>query len=223
MHEGGGKGPGPLDEGPVWVYGAGGHGKVVLDALDASGRTVAGFLDDDPALAGGEFMGLQVRSGSRLGDLDPPGVVVVALGDGGVRERVTARVREAGVPIVSAVHPSAVLGRGVKLGPGCMILAQAAVNPDTRLGRGVIVNTGATVDHDCIIGDFAHIAPGVRLAGEVRVGDRTLIGVGASVLPRVAIGADATVGGGSAVIRDVADRTTVVGNPARPLPGEDSA
>ena len=47
---------------PVIVVGAGGHGQAVADALQASGRTVTGFVD--PALAAGtEVGGLPVLGG----------------------------------------------------------------------------------------------------------------------------------------------------------------
>jgi len=42
------------------------------------------------------------------------------------------------------------------------------------------------------------------------------IGAGAIILPRVTIGENAVVGAGAVVTKDVADRTVVVGNPARP-------
>ena len=36
------------------IVGAGGHAKVVVDALLASGHEVSGFYDDNPALLGAE-------------------------------------------------------------------------------------------------------------------------------------------------------------------------
>jgi len=43
----------------VIIIGAGGHGKVVLEILQAAGKHRAiGFLDSDPSLAGNEGRGL---------------------------------------------------------------------------------------------------------------------------------------------------------------------
>jgi acetyltransferase-like isoleucine patch superfamily enzyme len=49
------------------------------------------------------------------------------------------------------------------------------------------------------------------------------IGSGATILGGVRIGAGATVGAGAVVTKDVAPGSTVVGNPARPLPGQGGA
>jgi len=86
------------------------------------------------------------------------------------------------------------------------------------LGRHVIVNTGATIDHDCIVGDFAHIGPGVHLAGMVKVGAGAFLGIGSVVLPGLAIGEWSMVGAGAVVIRDVPDRVTAYGVPAKTHP-----
>lgn len=199
---------------PVAVYGAGGHGLVVLDALERAGRQVVGFIDDatgDQA----ELAGYPIYRG--LDDLSAGAELVIAIGDNRAREEVTRTVLAAGRSLARALHPTAVVGRDVRLGPGVMILAHAVVNPGTTIGCGAIINVGATVDHHNRVGDHVHIAPGVNLAGHVEVGDRSLIGIGASVKPGIRIGPDVIVGAGAAVVADVTAGDTVVGVPARPV------
>ncbi|NUT00772.1 MAG: hexapeptide transferase, partial [Sphingomonas sp.] len=75
-------------------------------------------------------------------------------------------------------------------------------------------------DHDCDIGRAAHIAPGCALAGCVTVGDRTFLGAGTSVIPGVTIGEDSMIGAGSVVVRDLPDRVTALGVPARVRSGD---
>jgi acetyltransferase-like isoleucine patch superfamily enzyme len=53
--------------------------------------------------------------------------------------------------------------------------------------------------------------------GQVAIRDDAWIGAGAIILPNVTIGEAAVVGAGAVVTKDVAPRTIVVGNPARPL------
>lgn len=204
---------------PVVIYGAGGHGRVVLDALERGGYEVIGFLDDDPDRRGSRLDGYPVLGDLGAEEIDREIEVIVAIGDCRARERVTRRVLERGFRLAAALHPTAVIARRVDIGEGVMVLASAAINPGTRLGRGAIINTGASVDHDCDVGAFAHIAPGVSLAGGVKIGDRALVGVGASVVPGVEIGADAVVAAGAAVIGPVGAGMTVAGVPAKAVSG----
>jgi serine acetyltransferase len=57
--------------------------------------------------------------------------------------------------------------------------------------------------------------PSVNISGNVTVGARTLVGAGAKILQGLSIGSDVTVGIGSVVLKDVPDRCTVLGYPAR--------
>lgn len=203
---------------PVLVIGAGGHAKVVIDSLRASGFTIAGLLDADATprqVAGAPVIGDDFH----LPRLRAEGLshAVVAMGDNAVRERVGASARAAGFTLVNAVHPAATVSPSASMGEGVAVMAGAVVNAETRVGDLAIVNTGACVDHDGDLLPACHIAPRVALAGNVRVGARALVGVGASVIPGVSIGADAVVGAGAAVIGDVAAGTAVAGVPARLL------
>ncbi len=202
----------------VAIFGAGGHGKVVLDILLESGVEVAGFLDDDPKKKGARVLGFPVLGG--LDALKGEKGVAVALGVGSnaAREEIYGKAKRLGVEVVGAVHPKAAVSRFTKLGKGAVIMAGAAVNPGCELGDGVVVNTGATVDHDCRLGRFCQIWPGAHLAGSVSVGELAYVGTGAAVVPGIAIGASAIIGAGAAVVSDIPAGVTAVGVPARPRP-----
>jgi acetyltransferase EpsM len=206
----------------VLVYGAGGHGRVVLDAaLRVSELRVTGLLDDDPTRMGERVLGVEV-----LGDvsiLTQPRFhacrVVVAIGDAEARAVAVARVEAAGLGFVAIVHPTAFIARKTAIAEGVMILPMAVLHTGTSVGVHTIVNTGAIVEHDCRIGEYAHVAPGVRLGGGVTVGRAALVGIGATVLPGVRIGECATVGAGAVVVKDVHPGLVVIGAPARDVRG----
>lgn len=202
------------------VYGAGGHAKVIIDAIERSGNH-AGILvaDDRPALHGQLFFGYPVIGGREalLALPAPRPEAIAAIGDNDARLVVGAWLREQGCTLAAVVHPTACLGRGSAVGAGSFLAAGVVVNPDTVLGEMVIVNTSATVDHDCVLEDGVHVAPGCHLCGNVRVGRGSLIGVGAVVIPGVRIGAGVVVGAGAVVRADVPDAARVAGVPARAI------
>lgn len=205
-------------KGGIWVYGAGGHGKVVADVARSAGWALLGFLDDAPGRAGARIWDLPVVGWDEVRRAAPAGVAFgLGVGENAARERCAARLAEAGLPMPVLVHASAVVAPTARLGAGTVLMAGSVVNPDATVGPGCIVNTGAVVEHDCFLGPFAHLSPNAALGGAVSVGARTHLGLGAVALPEVRIGADVRVGAGAVVHRDVADGLTVVGVPARRL------
>lgn len=202
------------------VAGAGGHGKVALDVAICSGIArdhIAGFVDDDPALAGTSVAGFPVIGA--IDSLTPSSDlrVLMGIGENGARRRVFDRLRARGFAVATAIHPTAVVARGCRLGDGVVVMANVTVNVDTRVGDNAILNTACTIDHDCVIGAHAHIAPGVKLAGGVTVGSETLVGIGAVAIPGISIGAACIVGAGAVVTANLSDGCVAAGVPARVL------
>jgi sugar O-acyltransferase (sialic acid O-acetyltransferase NeuD family) len=205
--------------GPIAVIGAGGHAKVVVAALLASGIEVGGILDDDVRKQGSRLLGVPVRGSiAELAGLHCVGAVL-GIGENRTRQRLAVT---SGVPWVTVIHPTAIVDPSVRIGPGSVVLAGAVVEADTEIGSHAIINTGASVNHDCRIGNFAHIAPGVNLAGGVVVGEGAFLGIGSAVTPLVRIGAWAVVGAGAVVLREVPPGATVAGVPARALGSKES-
>jgi sugar O-acyltransferase (sialic acid O-acetyltransferase NeuD family) len=199
----------------IAIIGAGGHAKVVADAiLAAGGHQLIGFFDDDP-LRAGEFFGHPVLGPVEAWQNHTIDGFIIGIGDNLMRKRRFDQLNSAGAELATIVHPRAIVARGVTLGAGAVALANVVINCDTHIGPNSILNTSCTVDHDCVIGPHTHLAPGVNLAGQVRLGEGVLAGIGAKIIPRVSVGDWATIGAGAVVIRDVEADAKVVGLPAR--------
>ncbi|HEX8339660.1 MAG TPA: acetyltransferase [Tepidisphaeraceae bacterium] len=205
----------------IVIIGAGGHGKVVLDAVLCAGRDqVIGFLDADPATHGRLICGVEVLgSPNALARMARGGArgVIVAIGNNRVRQQYAVEAAAGGIELVNAIHPAATVSRFATVGRNVFVAAGAVVCADARLADGVVVNTAAVVDHECDVATAAHLCPGAVLTGRVRVGERAFVGAGARVLPCLRIGSDSVVGAGAVVRADVPDGTTAVGVPARLL------
>ena len=207
---------------PIVVIGSGGHAKVVIDTLRATGRIVRACTDSDLARHGSEILGVLVEGGDEILDGLDPNHVELAMGIGipdaeraAQRFAIASGLVRRGFVFPTVVHPSAVLAESVTLGAGAQVMAGAVIQSATDVGDFAVINTRASVDHDSRIGRGAHVAPGATLGGTVGVGEAAMIGLGASVLPGIQIGNRATVGAGSVVTQPVLDDMCVKGVPAR--------
>ena len=193
----------------IIVYGAGGHGKALIDLIRAEGTyPILGIIDDNIP-AGTSVMGVPVLGGhNSLKRLAEQGVHLAANAVGGIgdiqsRIKVFERLEQVGFSCPSLVHPAAFVEPSAVLAYGVQVMPFAYVGSESHVGFGVIVNTGAIVSHDCTLGDYANLSPGAILAGEVNVGSAVLIGMGVTVNLRVKVGDRARIGNGATVKGDV--------------------
>jgi sugar O-acyltransferase (sialic acid O-acetyltransferase NeuD family) len=196
-----------------FIYGAGGHGKVVFDAMQANGTYCSGFIDSD---INNHWAQTVVYYPNQIPD-SKLSALHIAIGNTTARAKLATNLGNLGYTFFTVQHPLSVVSKQCQIGVGTFVAATAVIAPYATVGNHVIVNHGAVVDHDCIVGHVCHIAPRAVLGGGVTVGDRVLIGSGAIVLPKISIGDDAIIGAGAVVTKNVGAGTTVVGNPARLL------
>lgn len=194
----------------VIVFGGGGHGKAVIDLLQAVGGYRLIGVVDDGLEAGGQVLGVPVLGGGEatLGPLGEAGCKLAVNAVGGIgamssRIAIFERLEQAGFDFPTLVHPSAVVESSAKLAAGVQVFPQAYVGSAARVGRGCILNTSTIVSHDCELAEYANLSPGAILAGGVRVGEGVLIGMGTTVNLNVRIGARARIGNSAVVKEDV--------------------
>lgn len=207
-----------LDMAKLVIWGAGGHGKVLLDcALATRNWCDIVFVDDNCKARAGLQIVRPVLPTSELPALRASGFAefIVAVGDNVNRARCYDFALTCELDPATVIHPTAFVSGFAHVGAGTVVMPLAAINADAHIGVNCIINTSATVEHDCVVGDHSHIAPGARLGGAVVAGAWSFVGMNASVLPLAEIGDRAIVGAGSVVLKSVRPGETVVGNPAR--------
>lgn len=180
----------PSSSPPIYIYGCGGHGRVILDILQSQNRAIAGIVDDHPAPTQDNFQGIPLSTPDALLPVLDPSVCqwIIAIGNNAIRQTIAQTLQTLNHTFATIIHSSAQIGSRVTIGAGTVIMANTVINCDTVIGDHVILNTGSTLDHNCTLGDFCHIAPGSTLCGHVTVGAGTWLQVGSKVAPGVTIG-----------------------------------
>ncbi|MDP2735281.1 MAG: acetyltransferase [bacterium] len=197
----------------LFIYGAGGHAKVVLDIARLQGYEVKGFLDD---IKGGEYSGLPLIKPEAFLKQETPErcEVFIGIGNTATRKEKAELMKKQGFALATLIHPASVIAKDAEIGEGTVLMAGSVVNPGAHIGRNCVVNTNASVDHDCSIGDYVHLAPGATLGGGVTVGEESWVGIGACVREYKTIGRNTIIGMGAVVVKDIPDNVIALGVPA---------
>ena len=156
----------------VVVIGAGGHARVVLEALADSGHEVAGCVSADGTGVDGlpcPVLGCDTDVAALAAAAGATGVFV-AVGDNAARRRLQDAAVAAGLVPVNAVSRFAMVSSSAVLGRGVLVAAGAVVNAMALVGDGAILNTRCSIDHDVVVGPFAHVSVGVVTGGAFGAG-----------------------------------------------------
>lgn len=193
-----------------------GNALEALDCIDESRYELLGFIDDDPQKR-------NKASGAKIWERDvlqqyPAARVLAVPGSPVTYKHRAAAIASLGIPeerFVSIIHPSTKIGKDVRIGTNCLIMAGVVLTSNAVIGDHVCILPNTVVHHDAVVGDYSLIGSNVTIAGGVTIQRNCYIGSGTGVRNGLTIGAGALVGLGSVVVRDVAPGDTVAGNPAR--------
>lgn len=197
------------------VVGTGGHAVSVAETVRSAGFHTAAFVSEGDA--GGTLLGRPILPTVPKRHVEAGGIIVVAIGDNAVRQRVWTRLREeipeAAFPAVC--HASAIIASEVSLAAGTVVLQGAVIGNGARVGVGALLNTGAILDHETVMDEFASLAPRTVTGGRVRIGERSAVSIGAVLRHGITVGRDTVVGAAAYVHHDLPDEVVAYGVPAR--------
>lgn len=107
--------------------------------------------------------------------------------------------------------------RGAEIGAGCVI-ARGALN-STRIGAGSIIGNLCNIGHGVQLGIKTWMSVGCLIGGNSRLEDNVTLGLGVNIRDNLHLGVGASAAMGSTVMRSLAAGVSVLGNPAKVVPG----
>lgn len=145
------------------ILGAGGHGRVVKEVAEVTGRyNRIDFVDDHRDIAVGKISDLETLHKSYDS-------AFVGIGDNHLRNELIYGLETIGYEIPVLIHPTAYVSESCHIGKGTIVEPMAVMNANTQVGIGCIISVGAIVDHDVVLGNCVHINAGaiVKAGGKV--------------------------------------------------------
>ncbi len=132
----------PADPSSVVIFGAGGHGKTLIELIRAAGELEPVGVVDDRLARGSDVLGVPVM-GSRddLGSIRRDGIGLAANAIGGIsnmasRVEVSQALVARGFALPALVHPTAFVEASASIGDGAQILAHCICRLGCSGGQG---------------------------------------------------------------------------------------
>ncbi len=85
------------------------------------------------------------------------------------------------ITFAPGIHPSAIVGSGVRLGEGVSVQPHAVIEDGSKIGDNTIVGAGSYIGHETLIGSACVIYPLVTIRERSRIGSRVIIHSGAVI------------------------------------------
>ncbi len=179
--------------------------------------TVKGFLDNRPGVLQGLNYDAEILSSVEGYVPQANDIFLCALGEPQWKQKYCKMILDKGGGFATLIHPTAVVGRNVKIGAGSIICPFTQLSCEIVIGRFVTFGTLSSAAHDTVIGDWCQISGHCSVNGRAVLDESVFVGSHATILPGVHVGSHAYVGAGSVVLKRVKPGVKVFGNPAVPI------
>lgn len=197
----------------MYIYGTGGHSKVVSHTyLKNYKEKKIIFIDDKKKKS---FLNFDVINFDFFNSLKLNKNLHIAIGNNSIRKKIFDKLDFKNIILKSIIEKNSYIYNTSLIADGCFVAAKSIIGPNSKIGKSSIINHSSIVDHDVIIGDFSHIAPGSVIGGGSQIGNLSLVGSNSVILPDLKIGNNVIIGSGSVVTKNIPNNTLVFGNPAK--------
>lgn len=141
--------------------------------------------------------------------------VVIAVGEPCVRDLLYHRVKDAGLHLVTLIHPGVYVDETTSIGEGVVIAEGVTITANVEIGDNTYIQPHAVIGHDIKVGRHTVIGSNCQIGGGDCIGDRVFMGFLSGTTDHISIGNDSIISAGAIVFRELPEEVIAVGNPAR--------
>lgn len=207
----------------LYIIGAGGFGREVAWLVERINQVnptwnIVGFLDDGRNQEE-EINGYKVLGGCQyLETVEKESWVICTIGSSKIRKNVIEKLAMySNVRFATLIDPSVIMSGTVEIGEGTIICAGTIATVNIKIGNFVTINLDCTIGHDDILEDFVTVYPSVNISGNVQIGEEVELGTGTQIIQGKTIGQESIIGAGAVVVKNIPEKCTAVGAPAKPI------
>lgn len=206
----------------LYIIGAGGFGREVAWLVERINNVsptwnIKGFIDDNEEIHGSLEGRYRILGGCDYLVTREDAYAVCAVGSARVRRHIIEKIGNSGIKFATLIDPSVLVSDSVEIGEGTIICAGTIATVDIKIGNHVIVNLDCTIGHDAILEDYVTVYPSVNISGNTHIGMCSELGTGMQIIQGKSVVPETILGAGAVVVKDVKEKGTYVGSPAKKI------
>lgn len=203
----------------ILIIGAGGLGKEAADLIrDIGGYEIIGFLDDNK-----EKKGVMINNVTVLDSIDcidqykAVDNLVIAIANPAIKKKIYEYTKDMGFHYPNLVHPTVIMGSGVRMGMGNIVCAYSILSTETVLQNFVTINPQCGVGHESELRSYTTMYWSVHIGGNTSIHESCELGSQSCVLQGLKIAENVVLGAGAIAVKDINESGTYIGAPAKRL------
>ena len=209
-----------MNKNEIILVGGGGHCRSCIDVIEQEGKFRIKGIIDLPEFLGTEVFGYPIIGvDEELPVLAKQGynflITLGYFGDSYIRERLYKIINDNGGLFPVIISPLAYVSKHSIIGSGTIIMHNVIINANTTIGNNNIINSKSLIEHDCNIGNNNHISTTSVVNGSCTINNNCLIGSGSVLKNNVSLCSNTILGAGSVVVKDINEKGTYIGVPAK--------
>ncbi len=170
-----------------------GNGIEALDCVDFDEYEFLGFIDDDLQKKSEHY---EIFSRDILQKYEEVFILAVPGSPSSFRKRkeIISSLKVDNDRYITIIHRNASIGRNVKVGCNCLIMAGAVITSNAQIEDHVCILPNTVIHHDVIVQAYTLIGSNVAIAGGTIIGQNCYVGSGTNIINGINIGDCSLIG-----------------------------